>query len=365
MQPSNPGTWKKLRNDPSFLNRLKIRETMIDAIRAFFKQNDFTEVSTPQLVLSPGTEPFLEVFETTLKIDNFPDRRAFLLTSPEYALKKLIAGGLGSCFEICKSFRNGEGISTTHNHEFTILEWYHVNGDYTNVMTDFELMVKAIALKLMESTKLDHEVSIVGGTILLGYQGKQYDLSAPWERISVADAFQTYAQVSERDLHDEIKLVEIAHAQGLSESPILTWEEAFHLIMLNKIESHLGRKRPTILYDYPTPLAALAKKKTDDPRYAERFEVYLAGLELGNAFSELLDADEQEERFRSELDLRAKLGKTKYELDEDYLAALRSGLPPTGGIAVGIDRLAMLFANTRNIQDVITFPISELFAIND
>jgi lysyl-tRNA synthetase class 2 len=365
MHSPSLSTWQKLRNDPLFLNRLKIREAMIDAIRAFFKQNNFTEVSTPQLVLSPGTEPFLEVFETTLKIDNFPDRRAFLLTSPEYALKKLIAGGLGSCFEICKSFRNGEGISTTHNHEFTILEWYHVNGDYTNVMTDLELMVKAIALKLMESTKLDLEVSIVGDTILLGYQGKQYDLSAPWERISVADAFQTYAQVSERDLHDEIKLVEIAHAQGLSESPILTWEEAFHLIMLNKIEPHLGRKRPTILYDYPTPLAALAKKKTTDPRYAERFEVYLAGLELGNAFSELLDADEQEERFRSELALRTKLGKTEYKLDGDYLAALRSGLPPTGGIAVGIDRLAMLFANTKNIQDVVTFPINELFAVND
>lgn len=338
---------------------------MIDAIRAFFKQRGFTEVETPQLVLSPGTEPFLEVFETILQIDNYPDRRAFLLTSPEYALKKLIAGGLGSCFEICKSFRNGEGISTTHNHEFTILEWYHVDGDYTDVMTDFELMVKAIALKLIESTKLDHEVSIVGDNFLLGYQGKQYDLSGPWERLSVAEAFKTYAQVSEVDLHDEIKLVEKVRTLGLTESLDATWEEVFHLLMLNKIEPHLGRKRPTILYDYPTPLASLAKKKTTDPRYAERFEVYLAGLELGNAFSELLDADEQEERFRSELALRSKLGKTEYKLDEDYLAALKSGLPPTGGIAVGIDRLAMLFANTTNIQDVVTFPINELFSVTD
>lgn len=363
MHSSNLSTWQKLRNDPLLFKRLKIREVMIDVIRAFFKQNNFTEISTPQLVQSPGTEPFLEVFETTLKVENYPDERAFLLTSPEYALKKLIAGGIGNCFEICKSFRNAEGISTTHNHEFTILEWYHVNGDYTDVMNDFELMVQAIAKKLAMTTTLPHNVFIQGENISLTYQDKQYNLTAPWERLSVADAFRIHAQVSESDLHDEIKLVEVARSQGLSESPSLTWEEAFHLIMLNNVEPHLGKTRPTILYDYPTPLAALAKRKVKDSRYAERFEVYLAGLELGNAFSELLDAEEQEQRFRSELAQRKQLGKVDYKLDEDYLAALRFGLPPTGGIAVGVDRLAMLFTDTANIQDVITFPIEELFGV--
>ena len=365
MHPPNLSTWQKLLEDSHFHNRLKIRGVMIDAIRTFFKLNGFMEISTPQLVRSPGTEPFLEVFETTLKIDNFPDRRAYLLTSPEYALKKLIAGGIGSCFEICKSFRNGEGMSSTHNHEFTILEWYHVNGGYTDVMTDFELMVKAIAKQLVESTSLHHKVSIVEENFSLTYQDKLYDLGRPWERLSVADAFNRYAQVSESDLHTESKLTQIARDRGLSESVKLTWEEAFHLVMLNLIEPHLGTSKPTILFDYPTPLASLAKKKTSDPRYAERFEVYLAGLELGNAFSELLDADEQEQRFRSELALRTRLGKTEYKLDEDYLAALRSGLPPTGGIAVGIDRLAMLFTDTTRIQDVIAFPIDELFMMND
>lgn len=363
MHPSNLSTWQKLRNDPLFLNRLKIREAMIDAIRVFFKQQGFTEVMTPQLVRSPGTEPFLEVFTTTLKVDNFPDHRAFLLTSPEYALKKLIAGGLGSCFEICKSFRNGEGLSSSHNHEFTILEWYHVNGDYTDVMADFELMVKAIAVKLVESAKIQHTVMFEGEKISLAYQAKKYNLSAPWERLSVAEAFQKYAQVNEADIHDETKLVAKVRSEGLTSSSVVTWEEAFHLLMLNRVEPHLGNEGPTILYDYPTPLAALAKKKATDSRYAERFEVYLAGLELGNAFSELLDADEQERRFHAELALRSKLGKTEYQMDEDYLTALRFGLPPTGGIAVGIDRLAMLFTNTTQIQDVIAFPISEIFGV--
>jgi len=358
-------TWQKLLQDPIFHNRLKTREALIDAIRAYFKQQGFTEVQTPQLVLSPGTEPFLEVFESTLQIKNFPDRRAFLLTSPEYALKKLIAGGIGSCFEICKSFRNNEGLSTTHNHEFTILEWYHVNGDYTDVMNDFENLMRFMAKKLLQNTKLQTAVSNKNEVLSLHYQGKMYDLSNPWERISVSEAFMKYAGVSEEVLHDQDGLIQIARDHDLTTEENTTWEEAFHLLMLNKIEPNLGLKRPTILYDYPYPLAALAKKKESDPRYAERFEVYLAGLELGNAFSELLDADEQEQRFREELSLRKELGKTEYQLDADYLEALRFGLPPTGGIAVGVDRLAMLFTDATCIQDVIAFPIAELFSVEE
>lgn len=346
-------TWQKLLSDKQFLHRLKIREAVIDAIRHYFKSRHFTEVSTPLLVRSPGTEPFLEVFETSLKSPGRSDQRGFLITSPEYALKKLIAGGLGSCFEITKSFRNDEGISSSHNHEFTILEWYHVEGDYTDVMSDFEALMLAI-LRQLSSQPED---------TTLTYRGKSYDVSAPWERLSVAEAFQKYAGLSESELLDEKRLVEITRAQGLTDEERVTWEEAFHLLLLNKIEPHLGQKKPTILYDYPASLAALAKRKNTDPRFAERFEVYLAGLELGNAFSELLDSSEQRTRFETELSERKRLGKTPYELDEDYLAALESGLPPTGGIAVGVDRLVMLFADTANIKDILLFPVEELFFV--
>lgn len=346
-------TWQKLRTDKQFLQRLKIREAVIDAIRHYFKSHHFTEVSTPLLVRSPGTEPFLEVFETLLKSPGRTDERGFLITSPEYALKKLIAGGLGSCFEITKSFRNDEGISSSHNHEFTILEWYHVEGDYTDVMSDFEALMMAILQQVSQQLQKTN----------LTYQGKSYDLSAPWERISVTDAFLRYAGITEDELLDQTQLPEIARAQDLTGEAEVSWEEAFHLILLNMVEPHLGQKKPTILYDYPASLAALAKRKNTDTRFAERFEVYLAGLELGNAFSELLDSSEQRARFESELSERQRLGKTPYELDEDYLMALEAGLPPTGGIAVGVDRLVMLFADTSDIQDVLAFPIGELFGV--
>lgn len=345
--------WQLLKTDQKLKQNLLIREQVVDAIRHHFKSQDFHEMETPLLVKSPGTEPYLEVFETTLKIANQKDQPAFLLTSPEYALKKLLVAGLGSIFEITKSFRNGEGVSDTHNSEFTILEWYRTPGDYTNIMVDFEELMKSIYKNLWP----------IKPDLQLNYQGQNYNLASPWERISVAEAFEHYAQVGIGDLLDEVVLPEIAHRKNLLENSQPNWEEAFHAILLNEIEPKLGRTQPTILYDYPASQAALSKKKPSDPRFAERFEVFLAGLELGNAFSELADAQEQEERFLAELKLRDELGKTKFDLDQDFIEALQTGLPETGGIAVGVDRLVMLFADETDIGRVVAFPQRDLFDI--
>ncbi len=346
--------WQGLKTDPKLKQNLFIREQVIDAIRKHFKSQGFHEVETPLLVKSPGTEPYLEVFETTLKITNQPDQPAYLLTSPEYALKKLLVAGMGSIFEITKSFRNGEGVSRAHNSEFTILEWYRTPGDYTHIMVDFEELMKSIYLSLWPKKT----------EWLLPYQGQTYNLSAPWERISVGEAFRRYAQVGISDLLNDVALPEIARRKKLVKNSQTTWEEAFHVILLNEVEPNLGKVGPTILYDYPASQAALSKKKTSDPRFSERFEVFLAGLELGNAFSELADPWEQEERFLAELKLREGLGKTKFELDQDFIEALRVGLPEAGGIAVGVDRLVMLFADETDIGRVISFPQRDLFDIN-
>ena len=324
---------------------------MIDAIRAFFKSNGFHEVETPKLLPQPSTEPFLEVFETQLKFTDGSNYRAFLPTSPEFALKKLLAAGLGSCFEICKSFRNGEGRSSKHNPEFTILEWYHTPGDYRTVMDDTEKLFQAIHRAVFLKAK----------DLMLKYQGKTYNLSSPWERISVADAFQKYAGIDINTLLSKTALVSALTKKGYHTNKKTTWEEAFNQIMFNEIEPHLGQTKPTFLYDYPASQAALAQKKKSDPRFAERFELFLAGFELGNAFSELADAKEQRERCERDLEERRTLGKTVYGLDEDFLAALESGFPPTGGIAMGVDRIAALFADVPNIQDVLFFPIDDLF----
>ena len=186
---------------------------------------------------------------------------------------------------------------------------------------------------------------------VLEYQGKEYDLGGEWEKISVKQAFEKYAGIEEDVMLDEEKLKEKASEKGYQVSETTTWEEVWNQIMANEIEPELGKVRPTVLYDYPIAQAALAKKCCD-PRYAERAEVYLAGMELANIFSELTDWEEQEARCKADLLERKKLGKTEYPMDTEFIEALKSGMPETGGIAVGVDRLVMLFSDAKNIREI-------------
>lgn len=321
-----------------------MRERVIDAIRAFFKQQGFHEVETPLLLPTPSTEPFLEVFKTELVDDLGERREAFLPSSPEFAMKKLLSAGSGSIFTMTKSFRNGEGRSGRHNPEFTILEWYHTPGDYMTVAEDFEQLM----------------LFINQGKEKLEYQGKEYSLATPWEKISVAEAFSRYAGIDEETMLSEDKLKEAGKKKGYMIDATTTWEEIWNQIIANEIEPRLGVKGPTILYDYPISQAALAKK-AKDPRYAERWEAYLAGMELGNCFSELSDWQEQEARCKADLSERKRLGKTEFPMDTDFIEALKLGMPRTGGIAVGVDRLCALLADVPSIQETLFFPAGELF----
>jgi lysyl-tRNA synthetase class 2 len=347
-------TWQRLKQHPDRLKPFWVREQVIDAIRSHFKAQKFHEIETPKLIPQPSTEPFLEVFETQLKYADGNAYTAFLPSSPEFSIKKLLAAGIGSCFEICKSFRNGEGKSGRHNPEFTILEWYRTPGDYTDVMKDCEEMFASIYKTVFPQNK---DVSLP-----LPYQGKTYALAGPWERISVEQAFERYAQITTDELLSEELLLKRAKEKGYSVDSSTTWEQIYNQILFNEIEPKLGTKTPTFLYDYPASQAALSLKKVSDPRFAERFEVFLAGFELGNAFSELTDWKEQEARCLADLAERKKLGKTEYGMDTDFIEALKMGMPRTGGIAMGVDRIAALFADVPEIQDVLFFPASELFS---
>lgn len=349
-------TWQRLLQHPEKIEFLRKRERIIDEVRAFFKADGFLEIDSPLMVKSPGMEPYLEVFETTLIDDEHKKQRAFLLTSPEYALKKLLVAGIPKLFSICKSFRNGEGLSHKHNPEFSIMEWYRTNADYTDIMRDCENLFVHLCKKISPPTE--------GGDqgVVWEYQGKQYDLTTPWERISVAGAFEKYCGMDIDTMLDEQKIKEAGMKRGFQVSSDTTWEQMYNQFFLNDIEPHLGVDRPTIIYDFPASQASLSKKKTDDPRFAERFEFYVAGIEMGNAFSELTDAEEQLKRFEIERAERESLGKTMYDIDMDYIEAIRTGLPPTGGIAVGIDRIVMFFANAPSIQDVLVFSARELWS---
>lgn len=316
-------TWQRIKKNPKLINQYLVREKVIDIIRSYFKNQGFHEVQTPTLVPIPSIEPNLEVFQTELRTSLGKKKRAFLIMSPEFSIKKLLSAGIGNCFEIAKCFRNEEEVSRLHSPEFTMLEWYRVNADYTDVMNDFEHLF----------------LEIVGKEKIM-YQGEEYDLTSPWPRISISGAFQKFA-------HKDVLTVS---------------DEDFYKIFFNQIEPSLAEShRPYFLYDYPISQASLSRPKQEDPRFAERFEVFLAGIELGNCFSELTDAKEQKKRFEKDLAERARLGKTNYPIDEDLIQALNSGIPKVSGIAVGVDRLVMFLTDAPNISDTIFFPDNELF----
>ncbi len=318
-------TWQRIKNDPGLLKTYFVREKAIRTIRKFFEDEGFHEVFTPIMVPIPSIEPNLEVFETELKTSKGLRRRAFLISSPEYAHKKLLAAGVENTFEITRSFRNGEEVSRLHSPEFTILEWYRVGANYFDIMNDFENLFLKIA-----------------GRDKLKYQGKVYDLTKPWPRITFREAFKKYAGKNLEAVKDE----------------------DFYKTFFNEVEPKiLESKKPIFLYDYPISQASLARPKKDDPKYAERFEVFIAGVELGNCFSELTDAKLQHERFINDRKLRQDQGKTDFPIDEDLIEALKSGMPESSGIAVGVDRIIMLVADAPTVSDTIFFPDGEMFNI--
>lgn len=344
-------TWEKLKANPQLFRRYFLREKILILIREFFASRGFHEVEAPLLAPALPAESYLEVFETNLLDRKRNTYRSFLTASPEMFLKKLLVAGIGNCFSLCKSFRNHE-LSNLHNPEFTMLEWYRVNADYQDLMIDTENLFIFIAENLNKS-------------INLIYQNKKIDLTRPWEKLTMTEAFNKYAKLDLTKILTLQLITDVAKARGYSVSQKNTWEEIFHQIYLNEVEAHFGQGKPTIIYDFPAQMAALAKKKANDPRFAERFEVFVAGLELGDAYSELTDWKEQEDRFKNESKERMRLGKIDYPYDRDFIAALKSGLPKCAGLALGVDRLIMLFANTATIDEILFFPAKEMWKQRD
>lgn len=342
-------TWQKLENHPELWERYLIREKVIKAIRQFLDTQSFHEIETPILIVHPPAESYLDVFETTLLNRQRAPTKAYLSTSPEVPLKKLMVAGLGNCYALTKSFRNMETQGNLHNPEFTILEFYRMGADYLAIMKDIEALVVSIFQYLKKDS------------LVLTYQGKTIDLTPPWERLSVTEAFEKYAHVNFDEFLDAEKSRDIAQKKGYRVEKNTTWEELYNQIFLNEVEPRLGRGKPTMLYEFPAAVAALSKKKPGDPRFCERFELYIAGLELGDAYGELTDPVEIKERFDEQMKEIKRLGKTSYEYDHDFIEALKVGLPECSGIAVGVDRIIMLLSDVTDIAETLFFPAGELF----
>jgi lysyl-tRNA synthetase class 2 len=294
---------------------LEKRARIICAIRRFFIENDYLEVETPLRIPAPAPETHVDVP---------PSGDWVLHASPELCMKRLLAAGYPRIFQICKCFRQNER-GQKHLPEFSMLEWYAAGTGYLNMMETCEQLVAFAA----------RSIGVEGALI---YQGRSIALDKPWQRLAVEDAFEKHASISlgkalENDLFDQTLALEI--------------------------EPFLGISKPVFLYDYPARKGAFARLKPDDPRYAERFELYIGGMEICNAFSELTDAAEQRRRFERENNLRRLMGKMAYPMPERFLSAL-SQMPEASGNALGIDRLVMLFADTDRIDDVTAFVPEEL-----
>jgi len=319
------------------------------AVRGTLGAMGYEEVETPALVPAPGMEPHIQAFETPFVPETGgAPRPLFLHTSPEYAMKRLLADGFPRIFQLARVYRNGE-VSRTHNPEFTLLELYRAGTDYAGIMADLERLVEACARALSPD-----------GAPGASREGAKLELFAPFERLTVAEAFRRHAGV---DLaaceNDAARLADAARRAGHDPGPPGEgFDDVFFRVMLDAVEPRIGRARPTYLVDWPAPMAALSRVKRDDPRFAERFELYAGGLELANGFTELTDAAEQRRRLEAEQAQRRALGRRVYPLDERFLEAL-GRMPDSGGVAVGLDRLLMLLTGAEVIEDVLLFPASE------
>ena len=323
----------------SVQDNLRKRARIFSGIRRFFDEKGFVEVETPLMVPQPGMEPHLEAFQTVYEMRQF-----YLHTSPEYAMKRLLAGGFERIYQICKVFRH-EPVGRMHAPEFTMIEWYRAFADYTDIMVDTEYLIAELA------TDLYGEPVVRMGQCAV-------DLTPPWERLSVREAMLRYAGIGADPYSETADFIRQARHSTVDEDD--PPDVAFFKVFLDRVEPHLGVQEPVILYDYPAPMAALAKRKSDAPDLAERFEVYIAGVELCNAFTELNDPDEQRQRLEEEAAQRVREGNPAYPIDERFLAALEYGMPPSGGIALGVDRLIMLLTGASSIGEVMAFPMSDL-----
>jgi lysyl-tRNA synthetase class 2 len=317
------------------------RSRLYGVVRDLLSARGYLEVETPCLLAAPGMEPHITAFEAPFRPEMAGPRArtVYLQTSPEYAMKRLLAEGFGSVFQIGKVFRNGE-VSPAHNPEFTMLEFYRSPGSAEEICADLELLCAAAAQAL----------------------GNRSDVAfaTPFERLTVREALAQHAQLElpggTWPAGPALKAAAEAKGFKFTGDP-RGFDEVFFQIFLNAVEPQLGRTRPTFLTEYPASMAALARLKPGDPSVAERFELYVAGMELANGFGELNDAAEQRRRLVAEQEQRRAAGRPVYPLDERFLAAV-GNMPPSGGVAVGLDRLLMLLLGAKTIEDVLLFPAS-------
>ncbi|NLM98119.1 MAG: lysine--tRNA ligase [Halanaerobiaceae bacterium] len=322
--------------NPEVKNTFELRSKIIREIRRFLEDRGFLEVETPMMHPIPGgtsARPFI-THHNTLDMD------LYMRIAPELYLKRLIVGGFEKVFELNRNFRN-EGMSYKHNPEFTMMEVYQANADYYDMMELMEEMVAHVAENTLGSTKIN-------------YQGKDIDLTPPWRRLTMVEAVKEYTGIDFNQIESDREAVEAARSIGLEVPSNTSKGRVLNNIFEEKVEGNLIQ--PTFIMNYPIEISPLAAKMEEDPMFTYRFEAFINGWEMCNAFTELIDPIDQKERFEEQVRQRAAGDEEAHMMDEDFVRALEYGIPPTVGLGVGIDRLVMILTDSPSIRDVILFP---------
>ncbi|HQI38676.1 MAG TPA: lysine--tRNA ligase [Spirochaetota bacterium] len=322
--------------NPQVRQQFILRSNMITGIRNFLNQKGFIEVETPMMHAIPGgaaARPFI-THHNALDID------LYLRIAPELYLKRLLVGGFDRVYELNRNFRN-EGISTRHNPEFTMLELYQAYADYNDMMAITQELISTLAKELLQA-------------IVIAYQGNTIDLTPPWQKLSYSEALKKYTGIDFTSISRDEAYTEALKRNVDVKKEMSLWKIAEEFFE-EKVEENLIQ--PTFIIDYPKELSPLAKSREDNPEFVERFEVFIAGREMANAFSELNDPFDQRQRFEEQVKMREAGDDEAQMMDTDYITALEYGMPPAGGLGIGIDRLVMLFIDTASIKDTILFPL--------
>ncbi len=362
-------TWYLLKQNPYLFQRYFIKEYVIKACRKFFEEKNYHELESPILTDSLPQERYLDPFKVSVG-----GKHAYLTPTTEKYNKKMLAAGLGEHFVITKVARDMENIGPNHLPEFTMLEWYHLNANYFDLMDDCEKLFQFIfgyiqvalkkekelnrfQVKILESSSADN--TKLHTPMAITYQDKSIDLSTPWPRISIPEALEKYCGVKLEAIQDVNEFRKILKDKGYNIVDEDSWQICFELLFANEIEPNLPKDKPCFVYDYPKQICVLTKANDKNPLVCEKVELYFAGKEVANGYTELLDANEQEKRFIEEQKARKSLGKPDVKFDHDLIEALKSGLPNVAGIGMGLDRVAMIFADAKSISDINYFPATD------
>ena len=325
--------------NPEVRRTFELRSRIISTIRNYLDERGYMEVETPILNTIPGgaaARPFI-THHNTLDID------MYMRIAPELYLKRLIVGGFEKVYEMGRLFRN-EGMDVKHNPEFTTIEIYEAYTDYVGMMNLTENLIRHVAETVLGTTKIT-------------YQGEEVDLGSPWERMTMLESIKKYTGADFAATKTAEEAEALAKSIGIEfeeDAPKLSRGEIISLAFEEKVEEQLVQ--PTFIYEYPVEISPLAKRYADNPDFTERFEIFITRREFGNAFSELNDPIDQKERFIKQVEKREQGDDEANMMDEDYVTALEYGLPPTGGLGIGIDRLVMLLTDSSSIRDVLLFP---------